>query len=349
MSDKPGIVLVHGAWADGSSWSAVIESLQADGYTVSAPQFPETSLADDVARLRQVLRRGTGPAVVVGHSYGGQIMTALGPDSAGVAALVYIAAFGLDEGESLGALLGGGAPTQALGHLIVDERGFAWIPEEDFVGHFAADVDPVKAKVMCAVQQGLSMSTFEDVMGVPAWKSHPSCYLVATNDEAIPPDAERMFAQRMRARTVEVAASHVAMVSHPIEVVDLIKAAAEEVGAAAGHANVKERVSGDAFEPAAGETLQQLTFARPGSCLAGGGDLKNVFNFAVDPSQPSGDPDLYLKIAPGTSYAGFNACFATFVPEDDADVLGAVQRPLALGSFTTGSGTPAWATIPSWP
>ena len=198
---------------------------------MTAPRFPETSLANDIARLRQVLRRQTGPTVVVGHSYGGQIMTALGPDSARVAALVYIAAFGLDEGESLGALLGGGPPTPALAHLIVDERGFAWIPEEDFVGHFAADVDPVKAKVMCAVQQGLSMSTFEDVMGVPAWKSHPSWYLVATNDEAIPPDAERMFAQRMRARTVEVAASHVAMVSHPIEVVDLIKAAAAAVGA----------------------------------------------------------------------------------------------------------------------
>jgi pimeloyl-ACP methyl ester carboxylesterase len=181
--------------------------------------------------LRQVLGRATGPAVVVGHSYGGQIMTALGPDSAGVAALVYIAAFGLDEGESLGALLGGGPPTPALAHLIVDERGFAWIPEEDFVGHFAADVDPVKAKVMCAVQQGLSMGTFEDVMGVPAWKSHPSWYLVATNDEAIPPDAERMFAKRMGAHTVEVSSSHLAMVSHPIEVVDLIKAAAAAVGA----------------------------------------------------------------------------------------------------------------------
>ena len=198
---------------------------------MTAPQFPETSLANDVARLRQVLRRQTGPTVVVGHSYGGQIMTALGPDSAGVAALVYIAAFGLDEGESLGALLGGGPPTPALAHLIVDEQGFAWLPEEDFVGHFAADVDPVKAKVMCAVQQGLSMSTFEDVMGVPAWKSHPSWYLVATNDEAIPPDAERMFAQRMGARTVEVPASHLAMVSHPGEVVELIKAAAAAVGA----------------------------------------------------------------------------------------------------------------------
>ena len=226
VSDKTSIVLVHGAWADGSCWSAVIESLQARGYTVTAPQFPETSLRDDVARLRQVLRRQTGPVIVVGHSYGGQIMTALGADSAGVAALVYVAAFGLDEGESLGSLLAGGPPTAALAHLIVDEQGFAWIPEEDFVGHFAADVDSVKARVLCAVQQGLSMSTFEDVMGVPAWKSHPAWYLVAANDEAIPPDAERMFAQRMRATTVEVASSHLAMVSHPGDVVELIEAAA---------------------------------------------------------------------------------------------------------------------------
>jgi pimeloyl-ACP methyl ester carboxylesterase len=233
MSEKPSIVLVHGAWADGSCWSAVIASLQADGYTVTAPQFPETSLAADVARLRQVLRR-TGPAVVVGHSYGGQIMTALGPDADGVAALVYIAAFALDEGESLGALLGGGPPTPALAHLIVDEQGFAWLPEEDFVGHFAADVDPDRARVLCAVQQGLSMSTFEDVMGVPAWKSHPCFYLVAQGDEAIPPDAERMFAQRMAARTVEASSSHLAMVSHPAEVVALIEEAAEAVGRSSG-------------------------------------------------------------------------------------------------------------------
>jgi pimeloyl-ACP methyl ester carboxylesterase len=229
VSDKPNIVLVHGAWADGSCWSAVIESLQARGYTVTAPQFPETSLKDDVARLRQVLRRQAGPTVLVGHSYGGQIMTALGADSAGVAALVYVAAFGLDEGESLGSLLAGGPPTAALAHLIVDEQGFAWLPEDDFVGHFAADVDPAKAKVLCAVQQGLSMSTFEDVMGVPAWKSRPSWYLVSTNDEAIPPDAERMFAKRMGASTVEVASGHLAMISHPQEVVELIEAAAEAV------------------------------------------------------------------------------------------------------------------------
>jgi pimeloyl-ACP methyl ester carboxylesterase len=226
MSEKPNIVLVHGAWADGSCWSAVIESLQAAGYNVTAPQFPLTSLADDVARLRQVLKRQGGPTVVAGHSYGGQIMTSMGEDAPGVVGLVYIAAFGLDQGESLGALLGGGPPTPALAHLIVDEQGFGWLPEDDFVAHFASDVDPVKAKVMYAVQQGLSMSTFEDIMGAPAWKSQPSWYLVATNDEALPAEAERMFAQRMGAETVEVPASHVAMVSHPDEVVRLIEAAA---------------------------------------------------------------------------------------------------------------------------
>src|SRR5438132_8067936 len=200
MSKKPNVILVHGAWADGSCWSAVIESLQAAGFTVTAPQFPETSLAADVARLRQVLRRQDGPTVVAGHSYGGQIITALGTDAPNVAALVYIAAFGLEQGESLGALLGGGPPSPALAHLIVDEQGYGWLPEDDFVGHFAADVDPKTARVLCAVQQGLSMSTFEDVMGTPAWKSFPTSYLVATNDQALPPDATRMFAKRMSAR-----------------------------------------------------------------------------------------------------------------------------------------------------
>jgi pimeloyl-ACP methyl ester carboxylesterase len=227
MSEKPTVVLVHGAWADGSCWSAVIESLQAAGFTVTAPQFPETSLAAGVARLRQVLRRQPGPIVLAGHSYGGQIMTALGTDAPNVAGLVYVAAFGLEQGESLGALLGGGPPTPALAHLIVDEQGFAWLPEEDFVGHFASGVETSRARVMWAVQQGLSMSTFEDVMGVPAWKSLPSWYLVAMNDEAIPPpDAERMFAQRMGANTIEVPSGHLAMVSHPDEVVRLIEAAA---------------------------------------------------------------------------------------------------------------------------
>ena len=202
MSDLPDIVLVHGAWADGSSWSTVIEHLQDSGYQVTAPQFPMTSLAADVARLRQVLARQDDPVIVVGHSYGGQIITALGRDAPNVAGLVYIAAFGLDEGEAIGELLGQGPPSPALANLITDEQGFAWLPEEDFVGHFAADVDPVRARVMWAVQHPLSAAALQEVMGVPAWKSRPSWFLVAAGDQAIPPDAERQFAARMAATTV---------------------------------------------------------------------------------------------------------------------------------------------------
>ncbi len=227
MEQRLNIVLVHGAWADGSSWSAVIERLQGEGYHIIAPQFPLTSLADDVARLRQVLEFQDGPTIVVGHSYGGQVMTALGRDAPNVVGLVYIAAFGLEQGESLGALLAQGPVTPALAHIFTDKRGFAWLPEDDFVNHFAGDVNPTSAKVMYAVQQPLASSAFADVMGEPAWKSLPSWYLVATDDEALPPDAERQFARRMGATTVEVPSSHVAMVSHPKEVVDLIESALE--------------------------------------------------------------------------------------------------------------------------
>jgi pimeloyl-ACP methyl ester carboxylesterase len=229
MNARPNIVLVHGAFADGSCWGAVIERLQADGYHVTAPQFPMTALADDVARLRQVLDFQDGPTIVAGHSYGGQIMTALGTDAPNVTGLVYIAAFGLDEGESLGALLSQGPVTPALEHLFTDKLGFGWLSEDDFVNHFAADVDPARARVMYAVQQALAMSAFTGVMGVPAWKSLPSWYLVAKDDQAIPPAAERQFADRMGAATVEVPSSHVAMVSHPDDVVQLIEAAAETV------------------------------------------------------------------------------------------------------------------------
>jgi pimeloyl-ACP methyl ester carboxylesterase len=227
MKSKPNIVLVHGAFADGSSWSSVIQELQADGYRVTAPQFPLTSLADDVARLRQVLDFQGGPTIVAGHSYGGQVMTALGKDAPNVVGLVYVAAFGLDTGESLGALLSEGPPVAAMKHLFTDKKGFVWLSEDDFVDHFAADVDPVKAKVMYAVQQALGGSLLGDVMDEPAWKSLPSWYLVSENDEAIPPQAQEHFAKRMGATTVKVPSSHVAMVSHPDEVVKLIKNAAE--------------------------------------------------------------------------------------------------------------------------
>lgn len=191
---KPTIVLVHGAWADGSSWDQVIPLLQQEGYTVDAPPNPLQGLASDSAYLSSYLSSISGPVILVGHSYGGAVIT----------------------------------------------------------------------------------------------------------------------------------------------------------NAATGNSNVKALVYVDAFEPAAGESLQQLTFAKPGSCLTGGGTLSNVFNFVTNPSQPAGDYDLYLKIPPGTDYAGFDACFATLVPPQEAAVLGAVQRPFSLGAFTASSGTPAWLTIPSW-
>ena len=195
MTALPNIVLVHGAWADGSSWSAVIERCRPTGTASPHPHFAEPRWPMMSTRLRQVLARQNGPTLVAGHSYGGQIITALGTDAPNVIGLVYIAAFGLDEGESIGALLEQGPPSPALAHLDVDPKGFAWLPEDDFVNHFAADVDPVRAaKVMFAVQQPLHWSALGEVMGVPAWKSLPSWFLVADGDQTIPPDAQRQFA-----------------------------------------------------------------------------------------------------------------------------------------------------------
>jgi pimeloyl-ACP methyl ester carboxylesterase len=226
------IVLVHGAWADGSSWAAVIRRLQAAGHEVVAPQLPHTSLADDVATVRHVLSLRDEPTLVAAHSYGGQVITALGPDVPNVVGLVYLAGFGLDEGESIGALLGQGAPTPAIAAFQLDDQGFAWLPEDAVLEHFAPDVDPVEAHVMYAVQQPLAAATLDDVMGPPAWRSLPTWFAVAQHDQVIPPDAERMFAARMGATTVEVDSSHVVMISHPDEVTTLIQSAVDAVSAA---------------------------------------------------------------------------------------------------------------------
>ena len=181
MNSLPNIVLVHGAFADGSSWSGVIQRLQAKGYNVIAPQFPLTSLQADVARLRQVLVTQTGPTLIVGHSYGGQVITALGEDAPNVVGLVYINAFALDEGETVVALGANYPAPSATAHLRVDTQGMAWLPQDDFVKLFAADVDPVQANVMYAVQQPVSTSAFGDVMGVPAWRS--LTYMVSGVDQ----------------------------------------------------------------------------------------------------------------------------------------------------------------------
>ena len=224
------IALIHGAWADGSSWAAVIRRLQAAGHDVVAPQLPHTSLADDVAKVRHVLSLRHEPTVVAAHSFGGQVVTALGADAPNVVGVVYVAAFGLDEGESIGALLAQGPPTPALANFQIDDEGYAWLPEDAVVKHFAPDVDPDEARVMYAVQQPLAASTLDDVMGTPVWKHVPTWFAVARHDEVIPPDAERAFVARMGATTVEVDSSHVVMISHPDEVTSLIESAVAGVG-----------------------------------------------------------------------------------------------------------------------
>ncbi len=226
------IALVHGAWADGSSWAAVIRRLQLDGHAVIAPQFPHTSLADNVAKVRHVLAMESEPPLVVAHSYGGQVITALGTDAPNAVGLVYVAGFGLDEGESIGGLLAQGPPTPAISNIRIDDQGLVWLPEDAVLKHFAPDVDPVEARVMYAVQQPLAAATLDDVMGPPAWKSLPTWFAVAQHDEVIPPDGERMFAARMGATTVEVDSSHVVMISHPDEVTALILSAVDAVSGA---------------------------------------------------------------------------------------------------------------------
>ena len=234
MNGRPNIVLVHGAWADGSCWSGVIERLQAEGFQVRAPQFPLSSLADDVTRLRQVLEFQEGPTVLVGHSYGGQIITALGPDAPNAVGLVYIAAFALDEGESLGALLSQGPVTPALAHLFTDSRGFGWLSEDDFVNHFAGDVDPTRARVMYAVQQALASSAFTDIITAPAWRSLPagtSSHRTTRRSRRTRSACSHHGWARRRWRSLRARRDGFP----PDEVVELIEKAAASVGVAAAH------------------------------------------------------------------------------------------------------------------
>lgn len=229
----PNIVLVHGAWADGSSWSGVIQRLQMVGYNVTAVQLPLTSLDEDVATVRGVLAAQTGPTILVAHSYGGAVITQLGTDAPNVIGLVYIAAFAPDAGETMKALTSAGPQPAGSAAIRPDQRGFLWLDPSGFVQFFAPDVDPVQAKMLASVQKPIAAASLvgEEVFGTPSWKSLKSWYLVATNDQMIPPDAERLMAQRMGAKIVEVASSHVPMISHPNYVANLIMRVAQTVSA----------------------------------------------------------------------------------------------------------------------
>jgi pimeloyl-ACP methyl ester carboxylesterase len=222
---KPRIVLVHGAFADGSSWQHLIPILERDGYSVIAVQNPMTSFAEDVATTRRAIEGQSGPVVVVGHSYGGAVMTAAAAGNRSVTALVYISAFAPDAEEPIGAFLAD-FPTPLATALRPDAAGLLSIDVARFHEVFCKDVSAAEAGVMALTQKALAGTAFEATLASPAWKSIPSWYIVGTEDQAISPDLERFYAKRMGATTIEIAASHVSFISHPREVADVIETAA---------------------------------------------------------------------------------------------------------------------------
>jgi pimeloyl-ACP methyl ester carboxylesterase len=217
-------VLIHGAWADGSSWAEVIPRLQAAGLKVTAVQNPLTTLADSVAATRRALALQDGPTVLVAHSWGGTVLSEVRIDPK-VTALVYVAARAPDAGEDFVAL-SGKFPTGPVRAGIQQHDGFTTISEEAFLRSFANSVDHTKAEVLYAVQEPTAASLFGERTTAAAWHSKPSWYAVSKLDQTINPDLERFLAKRMSATTVELNAGHLSLVSHPKEIADLILAAA---------------------------------------------------------------------------------------------------------------------------
>src|SRR6201992_1979406 len=217
------VVLVHGAFADGSGWKAVANILKNDGYKVSVVQHPETSYADDQKYTKAALGAMDGPVVLVGHSSGGSVITEAG-NHPKVAALVYIAAFALDEGESCASIET--AVPQASKAFKPDSNGNWWIEQDQFAADFAADIPLAESHYMAISQVPISTDSFTHKVSNPAWKTKPTFYMVASSDRSINPIQERMMAKRANAKTVEVNASHVAYMSHPKEAAMLIEEAA---------------------------------------------------------------------------------------------------------------------------
>lgn len=231
MAEKTNIILVHGAWGDGGHWRNVIPTLLDRGHNVTAVQIPLTSLDEDVARVRQLADDQDGPTILVGHSYGGAVITGAG-DSENVKGLVYIAAFAPDEGESLGQLLGEGEEGEGAGGSAIapDDHGYLWIDKDKFQWAFAEDVDDEDARVMAVTQKPIAGAIFETGMTNPAWKNKPVWYQVSSNDRMIPPSVERMMAKRMNpVKAIELEASHASLASQPYKVAELILDAAESL------------------------------------------------------------------------------------------------------------------------
>ena len=231
MANQLNIVLVHGAWADGSGWGKVIKLLLEAGYRTVAVQNPLTSLADDVETTRRLIESMDGPVLLVGHSYGGVVITETAHKCPNVVGLVYIAAFAPEVGESITILASLGAPPAGAAAVRPDKYGTLWIDRSLFADNFCQDVQKDEALVMAAAQKPLAARCFDDKITNAGWKDLPCYYQVSEDDRMIPPPAEKFMAERMKAKTVIsiVGASHAPMVSHPDKIADLILKAAVEV------------------------------------------------------------------------------------------------------------------------
>ncbi|MFM0399612.1 alpha/beta fold hydrolase [Paraburkholderia aspalathi] len=223
------VVLVHGAFVDGSSWNGVVAKLQQKGYHVSSVQNPLTSLADDVAATRRVLARQDGPTILVGHSWGGVVITEAGANAPNVAGLVYVAAIAPDLHESTMDLMKRAAPAPAGQAITADSTGFLWLDRSKYHADFAADVPENLTRVLSAAQQPISARAFSETVSQVAWREKPSWYIVTTRDRAISPEVEQFMANRMGAKIVPISSSHLVPVSHAGAVADVIDRAAREL------------------------------------------------------------------------------------------------------------------------
>jgi pimeloyl-ACP methyl ester carboxylesterase len=228
LASSPSIVLVHGGFVDGAGWEGVYNLLKKDGYNVSIVQNPTTSLADDVAATRLVIAQTQGPVVLVGHSYGGAVITEAGTDPK-VAGLVYITAFALDKGESVETLIKSAPPGGPVPPILPPQNGYLFLDKAKFRASFAADVSEAKAAFMADSQVPWGVAALSGSISEPAWKTRPSWYLIATEDQMIPPPAQRQMATRAGATVAEAAGSHAIYVSKPEAVAALIAKAAKSV------------------------------------------------------------------------------------------------------------------------
>jgi pimeloyl-ACP methyl ester carboxylesterase len=245
MAEIPGlkatnVVLVHGGFVDGSGWEGVYKILRKDGYAVSVVQNPTISLADDVAATRRIVAMQNGPVLLVGHSYGGAVITEAGNDPK-VVGLVYITAFAPDKGESISSLIKDPPPGAPVPPILPPHDGYLFLDKVKFPASFAGDVDSERAAFMADSQVPWGVDALSGTIGKPAWKTKPSWYLVATDDKMIPPAAQRFMSKRAGSTVVEVAGSHAIYVSQPNAVAALIEKAAREVKAVATSLPTEDR------------------------------------------------------------------------------------------------------------